>query len=224
MTWEDFNDGLPTGVGADWIKLAASEPARDGSVTLVAKMGMDSGQLFTCRVHVPPVIEPRARRRGPFPPVWWLDMNTPWQMLPGTHEPAAYNEWTDLVAIDPSRHNVIIAGGIGLQRSTDGGQTFSTVTGTHSDHHAVVFARSNNDLCYMSCDGGVFRSVDDGASWTLRSTGLVATQLYSIGVSQTDPFLLGGQRRTRGSLRRTAQPIGPTLGRATKAGFSSSIL
>jgi photosystem II stability/assembly factor-like uncharacterized protein len=170
------------------------------------------------------VIEPRARRRGPFPPVWWLDMNTPWQMLPGTHEPAAYNEWTDLVAIDPSRHNVIIAGGIGLQRSTDGGQTFSTVTGTHSDHHAVVFARSNNDLCYMSCDGGVFRSVDDGASWTLRSTGLVATQLYSIGVSQTDPFLLGGQRRTRGSLRRTAQPIGPTLGRATKAGFSSSIL
>ena len=98
-------------------------------------------------------------------------------MLPGTHEPAAYNEWTDLVAIDPSRHNVIIAGGIGLQRSTDGGQTFSTVTGTHSDHHAVVFARSNNDLCYMSCDGGVFaRSMTAqvghcaAAGWSPRSS------------------------------------------------------
>lgn len=43
MTWEDFNDGLPTGVGADWIKLAASEPARDGSVTLVAKNGHGFG-------------------------------------------------------------------------------------------------------------------------------------------------------------------------------------
>jgi photosystem II stability/assembly factor-like uncharacterized protein len=219
MTWEDFNDGLPTGVGADWIKLAASEPARDGSVTLVAKMGMDSGQLFTCRVHVPPVIEPRARRRGPFPPVWWLDMNTPWQMLPGTHEPAAYNEWTDLVAIDPSRHNVIIAGGIGLQRSTDGGQTFSTVTGTHSDHHAVVFARSNNDLCYMSCDGGVFRSVDDGASWTLRSTGLVATQLYSIGVSQTDPFLLGGATQDQGIIKTNGPADWTDTGAGNEGGF-----
>jgi photosystem II stability/assembly factor-like uncharacterized protein len=217
-TWADFNDGLPTGIGADWIKLAASEPAGDGSVTLVAKMGKDSGQLFTCRVHVPPVIQPRARRRLPFPPVW-LDFNTPWQMLPGTHEPADYNEWTDLVAIDPSRHNVIIAGGIGLQRSTNGGQTFSQVTGTHSDHHAVVFARSNNDLCYMACDGGVFRSVDDGASWTLRSSGLVATQLYSIGVSQTDPFLLGGATQDQGIIKTNGPADWTDTGAGNEGGF-----
>ena len=187
-------------------------------MTLVAKMGKDSGQLFTCRVHVPPVIQPRARRRLPFPPVW-LDFNTPWQMLPGTHEPADYNEWTDLVAIDPSRHNVIIAGGIGLQRSTDGGQTFSTVTGTHADHHALVFARSNNDLCYMACDGGVFRSVDDGASWTLRSSGLVATQLYSIGVSQTDPFLLGGATQDQGIIKTNGPADWTDTGAGNEGGF-----
>jgi photosystem II stability/assembly factor-like uncharacterized protein len=218
VTWADFNDGLPTGIGADWIKLAASEPGGDGSVTLVAKMGKDSGQLFTCRVHVPPVIQPRARRHPPFPPVW-IDFNTPWQMLPGTHEPADYNEWTDLVAIDPSRHNVIIAGGIGLQRSTDGGQTFSKVTGTHSDHHAVVFARSNNDLCYMACDGGVYRSVDDGASWTLRSSGLIATQVYSIGVSQTDPFLLGGATQDQGIIKTNGPADWTDTGAGNEGGF-----
>ena len=218
LTWADFNDGLPTGTGADWMKLAASEPAGDGSVTLVAKMGQDSGLLFTCRAHVPPVVQARARRRLPFQPVW-LDFNTPWQMLPGTHEPAGYNEWTDLVAIDPSRHNVIIAGGIGLQRSTDGGQTFSTVTGTHSDHHAVVFARSNNDLSYMACDGGVFRSVNDGASWTLRSSGLVATQLYSIGVSQTDPFLLGGATQDQGIIKTNGSADWTDTGAGNEGGF-----
>jgi photosystem II stability/assembly factor-like uncharacterized protein len=217
-TWAGFNDGLPTGNGADWIKLAASEPAGDGSVTLVAKMGTDSGQLFTCRVHVPLVIQPRAPRRLPFQP-GLLDFNTPWHMLPGTHEPASYNEWTDLVAIDPSRHNVIIAGGVGLQRSTNGGTTFSQVTGTHSDHHAMVFARSNNDLCYMACDGGVYRSVDDGASWTLRSRGLIATQLYSIGVSQTDPFLLGGATQDQGIIKTNGPADWTDTGAGNEGGF-----
>jgi photosystem II stability/assembly factor-like uncharacterized protein len=214
-TWSDFNEGLPTGTGADWIKLAASDPAGDGSVTLVAKMGAESGQLFTCRVHVPPVILPHARRNLEFP----VDFSTPWQPLSGTHEPAVYNQWTDLVAIDPTRHNVIFAGGIGLQRSTDGGVTFSQVTGTHSDHHALVFARSDNNLCYMSCDGGVYRSVDDGASWTLRSGGLIATQLYSIGVSQTNPFLLGGATQDQGIIKTNGPADWTDTGAGNEGGF-----
>jgi len=216
-SWSDFNNGLPTGAAADWIKLAASDRAGDGSVTLVAKMGTDSGQLFKCRVHVPPVIERRPRRPA-LPPIV-LDFDTPWQALPGTHEPAAYNEWTDLVAIDPKRTNVIFAGGIGLQRSSDGGTSFSQVTGTHSDHHALAFARSNDDLCYMACDGGVYRSVDNGASWTLRSTGLVATQLYSIGVSQGAPFLLGGATQDQGIIKTPGPAAWSDTGAGNEGGF-----
>jgi hypothetical protein len=197
-TWSDFSQGLPTGSGADWIKLAASDPAPNGVVTLVAKMGLDSGQLFTRRVHVPIVISPR-RRRPPFAPPWTFD--PPWQPVPGTHEPASYNEWTDLAAIDPKHPNVLFAGGVGLQRSGDGGATFSQVHGTHSDHHAIVFARLNSDLCYMASDGGVYRSINNGVTWTLCSNGLVATQLYTIGVSQTAGFLLGASTQDQGIIR-----------------------
>jgi photosystem II stability/assembly factor-like uncharacterized protein len=218
-TWFDFNAGLPTGAAADWIKLTASEPAADGSVTLVAKMAMNSGQLFKCRVHVPPVIAARARPRAipPFPP---LSFDEPWQPLPGMHEGVdPYNEWTNMVAIDPTRRNVIFAGGVNLQRSTDGGATFSDIGGTHADHHALVFARLNNDLCYMACDGGIYRSTDDGASWTLSSTGLVATQLYSIGVSQTDPFLLGGATQDQGIIKTNGSADWSDTGGGNEGGF-----
>jgi photosystem II stability/assembly factor-like uncharacterized protein len=82
-----------------------------------------------------------------------------------------------------------------------------------------VFARSNNDLCYMSCDGGVFRSVDDGASWTLRSSGLVATQLYSIGVSQTEPFLLGGATQDQGIIKTNGPADWTDTGAGNEGGF-----
>jgi photosystem II stability/assembly factor-like uncharacterized protein len=71
----------------------------------------------------------------------------------------------------------------------------------------------------MSCDGGVFRSVDDGASWTLRSTGLVATQLYSIGVSQTDPFLLGGATQDQGIIKTNGPADWTDTGAGNEGGF-----
>jgi len=217
-TWGDFNQGLPTGNGADWIKLATSEAAPNGVVTLAAKMGADSGQVFTRRVHVPIVTRPVAKTKAPvIPPIFTSD--PAWQAVPGAHEPASYNEWTNLVAIDPHRPGVLFAGGVGLQRSGNAGVSFSQIPGTHSDHHALVFARSNNDLCYMATDGGIYRSVDNGVTWTLCSNGLVATQLYSIGVSQTAGFLLGGATQDQGIIKTN----GPADWTSTGAGNEGGV-
>ena len=84
----------------------------------------------------------------------------------------------------------------------------------------VVFARSDNDLSYMACDGGVLpfgrrrRKLD-----VAQQRACVATQLYSIGVSQTDPFLLGGATQDQGSSRPTARRIGRDTGAGNEGGF-----
>jgi photosystem II stability/assembly factor-like uncharacterized protein len=106
-----------------------------------------------------------------------------------------------------------------LPRSTDGGANFAPVIGTHSDHHALVFARFNSDLCYMATDGGVFGSADNGASWTLNSFGLVATQLYSIGVSQTEPFLLGSATQDQGIIKTNGSADWTDTGAGNEGGF-----
>ena len=54
----------------------------------------------------------------------------------------------------------------------------------------MVFHRSNDEVAYVCCDGGVYRTTDNGASWHLRSDLLTATQLMSLGVSASGPLVI----------------------------------
>jgi hypothetical protein len=101
------------------------------------------------------------------------DAGATWSQLPGTHHPVSYNEWTSMIAISPVNQDVIFAGGVGYSRSTNGGTTFTNIGGTHADHHQIVFDPGNASVLFMATDGGVYRSADNGATWTLQSAGLV---------------------------------------------------
>lgn len=195
-TWTQLTNGVPTGSNADWIKLAMGLNGTDGTAFLLAKMGTDSGLLY------------RSRNAG-----------ASWTQLPGTHHPASYNEWTSMVAVDPENQNVLLAGGIGVSRSTNGGTSFTAIGGTHADHHQIVFSPTDSDVCYMSTDGGVYRSTNNGASWTLASSGLIATQLYSMGASQTSALLLGAGTQDQGIIRSDGSAAWTDTGAGNEGGF-----
>jgi hypothetical protein len=55
----------------------------------------------------------------------------------------------------------------------------------HPDVHAVAYNPINNWL-YACSDGGVYRSTDDGTSWTNLSAGLITTQFYSMAMRDSD--------------------------------------
>jgi hypothetical protein len=195
-TWVQLTNGLLTGSAADWIKLAMGLGGTDGTAYLLAKMGADSGLIFESS-----------------------DAGATWTQLPGTHHPVAYNEWTSVIAVSPANQDVIFAGGVGYSRSTDGGTTFTSIGGTHSDHHQIVFDPGNSNVLFMATDGGVYRSADNGATWTVQSAGLVATQLYSLGVSQTNPLLLGGGTQDQGVIRSTGATAWADTGAGNEGGF-----
>ena len=195
-TWTLLNNGIPTGVAADWIKLAMGLNGTDGTAFLIAKMGTDSGLMYKSN-----------------------DAGTSWTSIPGTHQGVRYNEWTNMVAVDPNNQNVIFAGGVGVERSSNGGTSFTGIVGTHSDHHELVFSPTNSNICYMATDGGVYKSTDNGVTWTLNSQGLVSTQLYSIGVAQTSPFVMGGATQDQGILRSDGSPNWVDTGAGNEGGF-----
>ena len=194
-SWTQLTSGMPTGSAASWIKLAMGLNGSNGTNFLLAKMGTDSSEIY------------KSTNGG-----------TSWSLVASGVEGVYYNEWTNMIAVDPNNHNRILAGGVGVSRSTNG-STFAAVGGTHSDHHAIVYSPSDSSIVYMATDGGVYKSTDGGANWTLASTELVATQLYGIGVSQTVDFRVGGATQDQGIIQTTGSADWVGTGAGNEGGF-----
>ena len=102
------------------------------------------------------------------------------------------------VAIDQTDANkVYIAGAPNtvFKRSSDGGTTFAaSSTGLHVDSHAIAIAPSNPNVIYFGSDGGIYRSLNGGTTWTsLNNSTFAATQFQSLALHPTDPnYTLGG--------------------------------
>jgi hypothetical protein len=56
----------------------------------------------------------------------------------------------------------------------------------HADKHDLKFHPLQSNTLYECNDGGLYKTSNSGASWTDLSNGLGISQLYRIGVSQTN--------------------------------------
>ena len=100
--------------------------------------------------------------------------------------------WYDLaLAASPNDANTVVVGGINSWRSTDGGNSWSIidhwwgdgVQAVHADKHQLKY-RSNGDLVECN-DGGIYYSTNDGSVFVDKTNGLIISQMYKLGVSQT---------------------------------------
>ncbi len=102
--------------------------------------------------------------------------------------------WYDLaLASSPQDANIILVGGVNTWRSMDGGIHWTIVNhwvgsnsqAVHADKHQLKF-RDNGDL-FECNDGGVYLSKEQGINWVDRTNGIQISQMYKLGVSQTEP-------------------------------------
>jgi hypothetical protein len=109
------------------------------------------------------------------------------------------------VAVTPDNQTIHLAGAAGngaancttnvMKRSLNGGTTFaSNNTNLHADEHALAIAPSNPQVVYTGSDGGIWRSTNNGTTWTsLNNVDFSATQFQGVAVHPFDRnFLLGG--------------------------------
>lgn len=69
------------------------------------------------------------------------------------------------IALDPANPQVVYAGNY---RSTDGGQSWSAITGLP---HTVVQIRAQGGRVYAWTEGGLYKSVDQGQTWVSLKNG-----------------------------------------------------
>lgn len=108
--------------------------------------------------------------------------------------------WYDLIsAVDPTNPDIVIAGGIQLAKSIDGGATWNSISSSasvHVDQHALVYVSPSKLL--IGNDGGIYYSTDFNAAtptYTQKNNGFNATQFYGCDFHPTDEnyFLAGAQ-------------------------------
>lgn len=106
------------------------------------------------------------------------------------------------IAASPTNRNVVFVGGINTWKTTNGGISWSVsnmwtdasqynisnAPVVHADKHSLVF-RKNGDL-FETNDGGIYISNDEGNSWADITNNMVISQMYRIGVSQTNASMV----------------------------------
>lgn len=101
--------------------------------------------------------------------------------------------WYDLtLSVSPTDENTLYLGGINSWKSTDGGVNWNLVShwhsgqgvqAVHADKHYMEF--QDNSTFFEANDGGLYKTTDAGTSWVDLTDGMVISQIYKLGVSQT---------------------------------------
>ncbi|HLO73930.1 MAG TPA: PA domain-containing protein [Flavobacterium sp.] len=97
-----------------------------------------------------------------------------------------------MIESDPSNDQILYVGGIDLYRSTDGANSWVTISdwtsNVHADQHAMAFKPNNSNIAIFGNDGGVYYSGNlsaTGTPATSRNNGFNVTQFHSVAVAPT---------------------------------------
>ncbi|HTS11285.1 MAG TPA: hypothetical protein VMH00_04135 [Candidatus Limnocylindrales bacterium] len=116
--------------------------------------------------------------------------------------------------VDPKDENKVYKPDGGLILSTDGGKSFSSISGgAHGDFHDVWVDPDNTNHVITSDDGGVWYSYDSGNNWW-KADNLPISQFYHVSVDMDDPYhVFGGLQDNSVWMGDSAYPGGITNSR-----------
>ncbi|MEV1328628.1 glycosyl hydrolase [Micromonospora costi] len=187
--WQRMTNGLPTDAdqGRWGLALAPNDPQR-----LYAYVGTALGPF-------------RAFYRSDNGGDTWTQ--TP--VTAGQASQSTFSWWFGKLFVDPANADHVFLTGVNLMRSTNGAQSFSSVSGVHADQHAMRWDPKAPGRVYLGNDGGFYRSEANGASGWVKSTYEPYTQFYTVDVAETDPVLKVGGAQDNGCNRGYTGVGGP---------------
>jgi len=104
----------------------------------------------------------------------WIKKATPVDIGPG------YQAYCVMLGVSPLDSNKVVAGGVSACASTNGGNTWKQLFGSHSDHHSFAGFRTKSNEFLLGTDGGIYRFSWSGTSSISNlNNGYHVTQYYA---------------------------------------------
>ncbi len=121
-----------------------------------------------------------------------------WKFLNGDFELSVRPFYFSRIVIDPKNPEVVCKAGLSGSISRDGGKTFRTHGGVHSDIHDYWFDINNSQAMFVATDGGLYRTWDGGNVFDMVKN-LPISQFYHVSVDNSKPYKVYGGLQDNGS-------------------------
>lgn len=187
-TWRELTEGLPE---EDKGKIGfAISPQQSNVVYATVELAHREGGFF------------RSDDRGES----WVKQN---DYISGGTGPHYYQE----IFASPHQFDRVYQMDVHMHVTDNGGQDFVKTSSDkkHVDHHAMAFHPSDEDYLLVGNDGGLYESLDLGATWRFIAN-MPITQFYKVSVDYDEPFynVFGGTQDNSsfGGPSRTDNVIG----------------
>jgi photosystem II stability/assembly factor-like uncharacterized protein len=183
-SWTKLAGGLPAGI-VGRIGVAVS-PARPGRVWAIVEAA--EGGLFRSD-----------------------DGGDQWERVSAAHQlrqRAWYYSW---VYADPRHADTVYLPNVELNKSIDGGHTFTTVGPPFGDNHDLWIDPDDSDRMILGNDGGARVSWNGGRTWSSEDNQPTA-QIYRVATDQRAPYWLYGAQQDKTTIALPSAVPGPGIG------------
>lgn len=161
-----------------------------------------------------------------------VDSGCSWVELPSAKGFCAGQCFYDMpVTAEPLNTGVVYHGGAGavdtvggpnprvanMRRSTDGGTTWTDImrsaptTALHSDTHQILVKPGTPTEIWTGDDGGVWRSIDKGTTWTNQNTNLGVVEFVGFDLDPSTPGRAYGGTQDNGTNGWSGSTLWPHL-------------
>jgi photosystem II stability/assembly factor-like uncharacterized protein len=174
-TWKELKNGLPAKpFGRIALTLAPSDPKNLIAILEAKETGLYMSQ----------------------------DGGETWKSQSATMNVVSRPFYFSCLVIDPKDPKRVYRPGFGFSYSDDGGYSFTDASydggWVHSDHHALWVNPNYTNQMYLGTDGGVYFSLDRGATW-MFVYNLPVGQFYHVACDNQTPYHMYGGLQDNGS-------------------------
>lgn len=179
-----------TDAGKTWKELANGLPAKPIGRTALAIAPSASNNLIA-------IVE--AEKTGLYISA---DGGETWKQQSASLNVVSRPFYFSTLVIDPKDPKRVYRPAYAFAYSSDGGYSFAEASGeggwVHSDHHALWINPNNTSHMYLGTDGGVYMSLDRGATWSFMQN-LPVGQFYHVDHDMAKPYRVFGGLQDNGS-------------------------
>ncbi len=144
-----------------------------------------------------------------------LDGGATWtQMATGSDACDGQCTYNMVIRVHRTDPNTVYRGTVHVFKTTDGGLNWTDLSNNwgssqkvHQDTHHLLMDPNNPDTFYVGCDGGIWKSIDGGASFLNRNGDMNTFQFYAIHTRAEDPDTICGGAQDNSSLARTTSDV-----------------